>query len=112
MLEIRYIENFQNNFPFLVIVGDKDDMLVAQEFFESADGAYLDDPRITGFIEIGNLSRDRISLNNEECRGIAESFESLANSNESGHHYFDTQALGDEIEIIISCGEYDNLRAL
>ena len=109
MLRVKYIEDFQDGCSFIIVLAAKDDLRVARDFFENVESAYLDDTRITEFNDIEMLSRDMIYLDTQECREISERFGDLYEFAKSGHSYFDTKALGDDIEIIISYNEYDDL---
>ncbi len=108
MLRIKYFDAFKGENPFLVILGNPDVFLAAHDFFMNKREAYLNDPLITGYSEIAPLSRFRFYLTAEECKQIAEHFKHLGESDEPGHIYFDTAALED-IEVLISQGEYDHL---
>lgn len=109
MLRIKYFEEFKGEQPFVVILADKQALKKAYDFFKSKQGAFLDDRTVTEFSDISPLANSRLYLTPDECQEIAEHFRNLHDSPEPGHAYFDTEALGDEVEIIISHMEYIDL---
>lgn len=109
MLRIKYFEEFKNGYPFVVVVSDKEGLLAAHYFFEGKEEAFLNDPAITEFSDLGSLERSKLRLNHDECQQISEHFNNLYELNAPRHAYFDIAALGDEIEVLISYNEYENL---
>ena len=109
MLKIKYFEKFKNDEPFIVITSDKEGLEAAYNFFKDQHGTFLNDNSITEFCEIEPLEDNNLYLNYKECEEIAVHFKNLYDIDESRHAYFDTEALGDDIEIIISYEEHDNL---
>lgn len=109
MLRIKYFSSFKNNHPFLVVIATKDGLRRAYEYFGNSKGAYLNDPEVTEFCNIAPLTRDHLFLSSEECAAIAQHFKDLYDLGAPRHAYFDTVALGDQIEMIISIGEYEGL---
>ena len=109
MLRIKYIEEFKNNLPFVVILADKEGLTKAYNFFNNKEGAFLDDMSITEFSDIAPLTSDKLYLNKSACSDIAQLFKNLTSSDDPGHMYFDSEALDNNAEIIISYKEYDNL---
>ncbi len=109
MLRIKYFEKFKGDHPFIVVVSDKEGLSSAYDFFKSKEGAFLNDPTITEFSDVTPLDNEMLRLNREECQEIAQHFKNLNDTNKAGHFYFDTKALGNEIEIIISYLEYNDL---
>lgn len=109
MLKIKFIEKFKNDQPFLVIVSDKEGFNQASQFFGGKQGAYLNDKSITDFYRISPLDTTHMYLNPDECKEIARHCRNLAESEIPQHAYMDSIALGDDIEIIISYQEYDDL---
>ena len=67
------------------------------------------DSKITEFSDITKLNNNSLYLNPKECQEIAQHFNDLYNINEARHVYFDIEALGNEIEVIISYLEYNDL---
>lgn len=109
MLRVKYFESFKNDHPFIVVISDKKGLNAAYEFFRHKKGAFLNDAAITEFSDISPLSQEKLYLNPRECKEIAQHFENLSSVGEARHAYFDIEALGDEIEVIISYLEYDDL---
>ena len=109
MLRVKYFEKFKGDNPFLVVISDKQGLSVAYHFFKDKQGAFLNDSAVTEFSKITPLDADNLFLNSNECQEIAQHFKNLDDANEPGHAYLDTEALGDEIEMIISYGEYNGL---
>lgn len=108
MLRIKYIEDFKNDEPFIVILGDTESFELAARFFEDKDGAVLDDQAITEYVNLAGLSDSSLHLTAEECNDIAEHFRNLAASDKPCHAYFDIEAQPDA-EVLISYQEYDGL---
>lgn len=109
MLRLRYFEKFRGGHPFIVIIGDRDGMQRAHDFFSRQGSSSLHDSQVMDFYDLNGLIPERLSLSDQEASDIAELFLGLARSTTAAHIYFDTTALGDDIEILISYGEYDNL---
>lgn len=109
MLRIKYFEEFKGDQPFVVILADKQALKMAYDFFKDKQGALLNDRTITEFSDVSSLEDNRLYLTPDECQEIAQHFKNLHDSPEPGHAYFDTETLGDEIEIIISHMEYTDL---
>ena len=109
MLRIKYFENFLSDEPYIVVICDNQGLQKASDSFASQDGAFLNDPSITEYSHITPLQQESLYLSPSECRNIARHFQQLSKSNTPGHSYFDIEALGDEIEVIIYSGEYENL---
>jgi|CXWL01.1.fsa_nt_gi hypothetical protein len=108
MLRVKYIENFINNQPFVVIVSDRYGFQKAYDYFSKKNGAYLCDQSITDFFEIEPLIKEELYLNTNECREIANIFKNLIYDDAPKHDYFDIEAL-PKIEIFISYLEYTDL---
>jgi len=109
MLRIKYFDEFKNGNPFVVVLADKEGLRAAYNFFKNKQGAFLNDNSITEFCDLATLDDNSLYLNRKECKEISKHFKNLDNINDSRHAYFDTEALGDEIEVIISYLEYDDL---
>ena len=109
MLRIKYLEEFKNDQPFIVILADTRTLKNAYDFFKNQQGAFLNDRAITEFSELSPLESSHLYLTSDECQGIAELFRAMAVDDKAGHVYFDTEALGDKAEIIISHMEYTDL---
>ncbi|MEM7617631.1 MAG: hypothetical protein AAF195_04545, partial [Pseudomonadota bacterium] len=107
MLRIKYFEEFKNGQPFIVVISDREGLKSANEFFKTKKGAFLNDSKITEFSDITKLNNNSLYLNPKECQEIAQHFNDLYNINEARHVYFDIEALGNEIEVIISYLEYN-----
>lgn len=109
MLRIKYYKSFKSDNPFLVVTADRNGLHRAYEYFGHSKSAYLDDAEVTEFCDISPLKHEHLFLSAPECAAIAAHFKNLYDLNTPHHAYFDTSALGDHIEMIISFGEYDNL---
>jgi hypothetical protein len=107
MLRIKYFDSFKNNSPFIVVVADKEGLNAAYDFFRHNDRVFLNEESITEFSDIAPLERAMLYLNSTECKEIAQHFRNIYAIDKPGHAYFDTEALGEKIEIIISYLEYD-----
>ncbi|MBL0319870.1 MAG: hypothetical protein IPP74_11365 [Alphaproteobacteria bacterium] len=110
MLKIKYIENFKENHPYLLIVSTKEGFLNASNFFINKKGVFLNDKNITGICDIGSLNNSNLLLTEDECKKISECFKQVVYAGEPRHIYIDINALAD-VEIIISYLEYDDLFA-
>lgn len=108
MLRIKYIENFKNDQPFVVVVSDRHGFQKAYEYFSQQNGAYLCDQLVTDFCEIAPLKQEELHLTASECRGIANIFKDLISDDRPKHDYFDIEML-PKIEIIISYLEGENI---
>ena len=109
MLKIKYFESFKDDLPFVVITSDREGLISASRFFGQQNGAFLNDASVTEFSDVAPLQKQQLYLNAIECKKLAQHFRNLYEINEARHSYFDIEALGDEIEVIISFMEYDNL---
>lgn len=109
MFRIKYFEEFEGGYPFLVILCDKEGLRAAHEFFLHRKSGYLNDPALAESSDIVPLSQEHCYLNAQECNDISEHFKNLSEAAHPCHAYFDTQALGDKIEIMISYNEYGEL---
>lgn len=109
MLRIKYFEEFRANEPSLVVLSDKEGLKNAYEFLRNQREAYLDNSVITSFSEIYPLPREALHLTTSDCQKIAPKCIALHKTGNAGHDYFETKALGEEIEGIISYGEYEDL---
>ncbi len=108
MLRVKYIENFINSQPFVVIVSDRYGFQKAHDYFSKQNGAYLCDQRITNYCEVAPLNPEGLYLNAGECVAIANIFKTLIDNDVPKHDYLDIMAL-PKIEIIISYLEYTDL---
>ncbi|PZP85284.1 MAG: hypothetical protein DI582_06220 [Azospirillum brasilense] len=109
MLRMKFFEEFKNGYPFLVIIGDKEGLGAAYRFFASQKEGYLNEPSLVSEADIAPLEQSALFLTEQECEEIAEHFKNLSLADTPSHAYFDTQALGDEVEVMISYGEYEKL---
>ena len=108
MLKIKCFRNFKGG-DHVVVVGEDEDYLRASEFLHNKEFAYLNDPKIAIYYETSIISNENLYLTKEECQGLVEIFYSLGIRRTGGcHYYFETQALGEEVELLISHHEYDN----
>lgn len=107
MLRIKYIADFKNNEPYLLITSTAAGFLSAASFFRHKYPKVINDPSITEVSEVGGI-QNPLSLTPEECMGLANIFERLGKSGKSAHNYFDISSLRNA-EIIVSYGEYDDL---
>ena len=109
MLHIKYFSSFKGGFPLVVILGDEKSLYDAYLFFRDQKAASLHDERVAEFVDIVPLQKSSLALDEKECREIARHFRSLCKGKVAAHIYFDTAALGDAAEILISYKEYDDL---
>ena len=109
MLKIKFFKEFKNNFPFLVIIGTQHDYKEAYNLMLNKKGEYLDNKEIFNVVDIAPLSSNMLYLDEEECKTILNIFLLMSKDNSQGHYYFDSKALGDDIEILISNEEYNDL---
>jgi len=109
MLKIKFFKEFKAGQPFLVVISNKEGFQDAHDFFVNKKGAFLNDQGITEFSDISPLDKNSLRMSEKECHDISERFKNLYESGEPGHVYFDIVALGDEVEVIISYNEYDDL---
>jgi hypothetical protein len=107
MLKIKYIEEFQNGYPFLVIIADKVGFEKAYMFFKGKKEAFINDKEIVEYSELGMLTQDELYMSKSECHDLANLCKHISLSDDPCHFYFDTEAL-KEVEIMGSLFEYDD----
>lgn len=107
MLRIKYIPDFKNNEPYLLITSTAEGFVNAARFFRQKQPAVINDPSITAISEAGGI-RTPLSLTPDERIGLADIFERVGGSGKPSHDYFDIKSLPNA-EIIVSYGEYDDL---
>ena len=107
MLKVKYFKEFKNHEPFIVVDGTSEDYLRAAQFLENKRSAYLNDSEISTYYESSSISSKELYLTRQECLDLAEIFYDLSTRNKSGcHDYYQTQALGEDIELLITYYEY------
>lgn len=107
MLRIKYIPDFKNNKPYLLITSTAEGFLNAAHFFRQRHSTVLNDPYITEINEMNGLRNPLLLTPSERVR-LASIFERIANGRQPSHDYLDIQSLPNA-EIIVSYGEYDHL---
>ena len=111
MLKIKYIREFEDDEPMLVITGEKEDYLRASEFLIDKEYAYFDDPKITTYYETPFITKEALYLTREECADLSKMFKDFGTEVYGAcHDYFQTNALmkafGEDMEVHISYKEY------
>ena len=101
MLKVKYIPDFKDNEPYLLITSTVDGFLNAAHYFQQPHNVTLNEPSIT---ESDN-TESPLSLTGSERIRLADIFINIARSGKPCHHYFDIASLSD-VEIIVSYGEY------
>lgn len=109
MLKIKYIPDFKNNQPYLLITSSAEGFMKASRFFRQKHTAVVNDPSITEVNEIMGITAP-LSLTYDERLELAEIFEKISAGGKPAHRYFDIGSLPNA-EIIVSYGEYDDLFA-
>lgn len=103
MLKIKYIPDFKNHEPYLLIASTAEGFLNAARFFRQKDPTVINDPSITAVSEVSGI-RSPLSLTPDECMELADIFERVGGSGKPSHDYFDIKSLPNT-EIIVSYGE-------
>jgi hypothetical protein len=105
MLKIKSFENFKGG-PKLVIVGAAEDYLRASAYLSGKESATLNDKNFATYYETKLTSPSQLCINKKECADLAEIFLHFGSDPGGYHDYYDTEALGAEMELLISIGEY------
>lgn len=107
MLRIKYIPDFKNNEPYLLITSTAEGFLNAARFFRQRNPVVINDPSITEANEVTGIAAPLL-LTDDERVELADIFERISADGKPAHSYFDIESLPNA-EIIISYKEYDFL---
>lgn len=107
MLQAKYYEDFKGCKNCLLIAGDSESFEAAAMYFKTHNAGPLFSDK---YISVKNVQPDtkQIALTNQERKDFAAVCEKLAAEKKPVHEYFSVSSAPD-MEIIISCGEYDKL---
>lgn len=108
MLYAKNYRNFKGYESCLLIIGDAESYKKAAAYFSARN---IDLLTSNQYISIENslLSEGfRLFLNKQENKSFVQACEKLAQSKSPAHEYLNSSSAPD-LEIILSCGEYDHL---